>query len=516
MSFAFHSGRSGMREQKNPRRKNAAGLCLFFLFLICFYQGPTALYGAEKLRDEDIARAVEVDLIVDKKIPAHLIDVSVEEGVVTLAGSVDNLFAKEKAVRKVETIRGVTAVVDMIKVLPVFREDREIKTDVEEALLKDPAADAYELTVSVDDGAVRLAGRVDSWAEKDLAAHVAAQVKGVKAVNTDDVVVHFADRRPDVEIKMDVINSLKLDEYVNDSLIDVRVADGIVTLKGSVGSLAERNRARQLAFVAGTRGVNLDELVVEYWLNDVTRRDTPYLQKSDEQVERSVAKTLREDPRVLSFDIDVDVVLGVATLYGVVDNLSAKRAAESDAGNTVGIWSVRNLIKVRPDLPVVPLDKEIALDIAAAVARDAILASDDISVTVSNQKAVLKGTVDYRYEKNHAEDVVARVPGVVEIQNDIVVTSGWEWKSDLAIRKDIRDEFFWSVFVDGEDIGLSVNEGVAVLTGQVSDMGELRAAVDNSFEGGAKAVKTRLDVEDLEAPVFQTYYYPFDYDLIYQ
>jgi hypothetical protein len=36
----------------------------------------------------------------------------------------------------------------------------------------------------------------------------------------------------------------------------------------------------------------------------------------------------------------------VVTLTGTVDNLKAKRAAEQDAKNTVGVWRVTDLLKV--------------------------------------------------------------------------------------------------------------------------------------------------------------------------
>ena len=69
----------------------------------------------------------------------------------------------------------------------------------------------------------------------------------------------------------------------------------------------------------------------------------------------------------------------------------------------------------------------------------------------------------------------------------------------------IVDERIPSHFIDVE-----VDHGVATISGQVSDWKEFTAVVDNSFAGGAKSVKTRLEIEALDKDVFQTYFYPFE------
>jgi hypothetical protein len=53
------------------------------------------------------------------------------------------------------------------------------------------------------------------------------------------------------------------------------------------------------------------------------------------------------DPRVISFNPEVNVTNGKVVLTGVVSNLKAKRAAEIDARNVVGVWKVENLLKVK-------------------------------------------------------------------------------------------------------------------------------------------------------------------------
>ena len=63
------------------------------------------------------------------------------------------------------------------------------------------------------------------------------------------------------------------------------------------------------------------------------------------------------------------------------------------------------------------------------------------------------------------------------------------------MKEDIESEFFWSPFVDGGDITVEVDEGVATLTGEVDDWAELTAASENAWEGGAFNVINKLDVK---------------------
>ena len=65
-------------------------------------------------------------------------------------------------------------------------------------------------------------------------------------------------------------------------------------------------------------------------------------------------------------------------------------------------------------------------------------------------------------------------------------------KSDWEIEQNIEDEFFWSPFVDGDDITVQVEDGVAHLTGTVDTWSEYEAARENALEGGAVIVDNDL------------------------
>jgi osmotically-inducible protein OsmY len=463
-----------------------------------------------------ITDAVERELRGDLAVPAHKVDVLTTDGVVTLSGTVDNLLAKERAAKIAMTVKGVRAVVNDIEVMPmILRTDRDIRLDIEDALLYDPATDSYEINVAVKNNVATLSGTVDSLQEKELCVTVAKGVRGVTAVN-DKIKVEWSEKRPDSEIKADVEKALQWDAYVDHVMIQTEVTDGMVHLSGIVGSAAEKRLARIDAYVNGVRAVDDTDLKVEKWARDDDLRDKKYVQKSEDAIRLAVSDALLYDPRVSSFKIDVTVAGSVVTIRGTVDNLKAKLAAAQDARNTVGVRRVKNHIKVKPamQLSASAIEKKIE----DAFLRDPYVSSYEIEVDVIGGVAVLSGTVDSYYEKVQAEDIAAKVSGVLVVDNDLAVRKDYDpyfydpyvedrylddygWyrhdfsypkKSDAEIKEQINDELFWSPFVDADDVTVTVDQGKATLTGVVDSRSESLSAEENAYEGGAVFVDNDL------------------------
>jgi osmotically-inducible protein OsmY len=181
-------------------------------------------------------------------------------------------------------------------------------------------------------------------------------------------------------------------------------------------------------------------------------------------------------------------------LTGTVGNLQAKREAEEEALDTLGIWRVKNFLRVRP--PMVRSDDEIARDIRARLRDDPYVDRYEIEVSVINGKAYLRGEVDSWFMRRQAEDAASEIRGVVDIDNALDVDYQYTSKSDREIKEDIEDQLFWSPFVDSDDITVEVHSGVATLKGTVEDWDELQAAKENARDGGATSVISDLEIED--------------------
>ena len=166
----------------------------------------------------------------------------------------NNLLAKERAVRIAESIRGVRGVIDRISVTPVSRSDADIAKDIQAALRQDPATESYRVAASVQDAVAKLTGSVGSRAEKQLAARIAKSVKGVKEVR-NDVAINDPSKRTDAEIAADIKARLQWDIWINGNLIDADVRGGKVTLAGIVGSAIAKVRAFDDSWVNGVASV---------------------------------------------------------------------------------------------------------------------------------------------------------------------------------------------------------------------------------------------------------------------
>jgi osmotically-inducible protein OsmY len=214
----------------------------------------------------------------------------------------------------------------------------------------------------------------------------------------------------------------------------------------------------------------------------------------------------------------VTVKDGVVTLTGEVDSLAARRAAERAARDIAGVRQVRN------DLRVQTVDRSSAEQTAQAVVdaleRDAFLSDDKIKVTVDGGTVQLRGDLDSSAEVLRAQEIASGIGGVVAVRNGLTVGGrsveglGLEFpayyhpfvrtypavgfrsrpRTDAEIKDDIEDEMFWSPFVDGKKVAVSVENGIATLTGTVDTWGEHNAAIENAHEGGARDVRDQLKV----------------------
>jgi osmotically-inducible protein OsmY len=471
----------------------------------------------DELNDQSITDAIEDELSFDQAVPSHMIDVVTNDGVVTLEGRVDNLLATERAAGLARTVKGVRSVVNRIEVeSTLLRTDSAIRFDVERALLLDPATESYQVDVVVDDGVVTLRGTVDSWQEQEFAAMVAKGVNGVTELR-NRLDVRYSFERSDDEILWDVEQALRWDALIDHALINVSVSDGVVELSGFVGSAAERSRTAGKAWIAGVRDVVASELTVARWARDDDLREDKYVIKPDESVEKAIIDALQYDPRVVSNNVRAEVTGGIVTLRGTVDNLRAKRAAARDARNTVGVLALKNRLKVRPS--EIWSDSAIAHGISAALLRDPYFGNNEIGVTVNDGVANLYGSVDSYFEKGHADELASTARGVVDVNNQLTVRRGdplvyepylgdydfyrYDWYdydphptfiNDDRIREKIETELFWSPFVDAEDLVVTVEDGVATLSGTVDSRFEMHAAVESAYEGGAIWVDNGIEV----------------------
>lgn len=135
------------------------------------------------------------------------------------------------------------------------KTDDQIRRDVVRELLWDHRTSSLDIRVDVNDGVVMLEGTVDSLAKKMAVGRAAHRVAGVLDL-ADEIAVKTPHGHTDEKIAHAVRQALEWDAVVPDKLITTTVSDGIVTLQGTVGTVAERADAQWVvSCLAGVVGV---------------------------------------------------------------------------------------------------------------------------------------------------------------------------------------------------------------------------------------------------------------------
>ena len=146
-----------------------------------------AIRDAQHHPDDEIAHRVAKMLDWDTQIPSDRIQIRVERGVVTLAGTVDWQFQRTEAEELIHRLAGVSAVDNRIIVHPLVTPV-DIKCNVERAFHRHAKLHAAGIAIQVDDRKVILTGHVASIDERDTAENAAWSAVGVAEVDNRLVV----------------------------------------------------------------------------------------------------------------------------------------------------------------------------------------------------------------------------------------------------------------------------------------------------------------------------------------
>jgi osmotically-inducible protein OsmY len=141
---------------------------------------------AHRQTDEEIAdRALKV-LNWDLEVPDEQIQVKVENGIVTLTGTVTYQFQRAAADRDIRRLGGVTDIVNLIEIRPSADQVVDpvsVHHKIENALRRSAEMESSHVSVEVSGSKVTLRGRVKTWWERSLAESAAWSAPGVTQVD---------------------------------------------------------------------------------------------------------------------------------------------------------------------------------------------------------------------------------------------------------------------------------------------------------------------------------------------
>jgi osmotically-inducible protein OsmY len=205
-----------------------------------------------------------------------------------------------------------------------------------------------------------------------------------------------------------VTDELHWDPKVDDEAIAVSADDGVVTLRGTVGSFREKRDARQdVERVYGVKKVE-NELDVRILNKD---------RRADAELRGDVLQALMLNGVVPS-TIDAKVDAGNVKLTGKANWQFQRDEAESVAGSILGIVGVADEIElVAPG----PSAGGVEHSIKKAMERNAKLDAESVTVESKNGMVTLRGTVSSFADHDEAVAAAWAAPGVTDVKDHILV-----------------------------------------------------------------------------------------------
>jgi len=210
------------------------------------------------------------------------------------------------------------------------------------------------------------------------------------------------------DLERSVTDELYWDPKVDNAAIAVSADDGVVTLRGTVGSFRQKREATQDAErVFGVESVKND---LQVRIMNQDRRD-------DAELRGDVLQALMLDSIVPS-TIDAKVDDGMVTLTGTANWQFERDEAEFVAANVLGVVSVDDEVDLVPPSPTAG---DVQHSIKKAMERNAKLDADSVAVDSSNGTITLDGTVSSWADHDEAVSAAWAAPGVTNVKDHIHV-----------------------------------------------------------------------------------------------
>ena len=214
----------------------------------------------------------------------------------------------------------------------------------------------------------------------------------------------------DDDLRRNVAAELSWDPQADSKAIEVAAASGMITLRGTVASLRQKQAGGRAA--ERVRGVT--------WVANELRVQIPDKdQRDDEDLRGDVLEALMLDVSVPT-TVDARARDGFVTLTGTAQWHYQREAAEFRTASVPGVADIDNAIT----LTQIPNARAARDAIRAAFQRDAALEADGLSVeTSSDGLVILSGAVSSWAARDRAVAAAWSAPGVIQIDDRISVQS---------------------------------------------------------------------------------------------
>lgn len=379
--------------------------------------------NAERRDNALLKKDVRAALAADPSTHRLAIQVTADDNVVTLAGTVPTNGQKTLVEEVAMSVKGVIEVKNKVKVkMAGTLTDSELQSEISELYKFAVLLDDCQIEVAVKDGKVVLNGRVASSFQKSHADFLAYRA-GAKDVDSRGINVQWRHTNPllrakryeqatDEKIQDAVQRAFKHDPRLLSFEPRVFVKEGVVTLTGDVGHVTAQRAAEQDArHTIGVRRVK-NNLRVRW----------PQKAPSDVEIAAFTRAAMGRDPYVERHNLRIECENAHVSLYGLVDTQFEKYHAEWIASRQKGVVHVNDYLAVRKKWKP-KSDAAIEADLKDKLAYTFVGPDNRVTATVKNGVAILRGKVDTWYMWQTAMDQ-AIAAGAREPHNLIEVRYG--------------------------------------------------------------------------------------------
>jgi osmotically-inducible protein OsmY len=200
--------------------------------------------------DSQLQLDVMEELKWEPSVDHEKIGVSVSDGVVSLSGTIPSYAEKLLAEQTVRRVKGVRALAEDLQVRYDWQpktSDAQIAKRIADIFEWNPLVPQNRINVTVEDGVVKLSGKVDWHYQKNLAFEDASKISGVVRI---DNAIEVSPPVTTGDVRQRIEQAFERQADLEAEKISVQTQGSKVTLTGSVSSWSKRNLAERAAWGA--------------------------------------------------------------------------------------------------------------------------------------------------------------------------------------------------------------------------------------------------------------------------
>ena len=200
--------------------------------------------------------------------------------------------------------------------------------------------------------------------------------------------------------------------------------------------------------------------------------------KMDAELQRDVMNELKWEPTIHAAEIGVSVKDGVVTLNGDVDSYSKKWAIDRAVRRVLGVKAVAGEIKVSLPVSYKRTDEDVARSATNVLNWNVWIPHDRVKVRVQDGWITLTGDVDWYHQKEHAENAVHHLIGVVGVSNSITIKPKVPTVKAFEVKNGIEDALKRNARLlrDAEKIQVEISGSKVILRGSVGSWADFDEA----------------------------------------